>query len=472
MNLLNWIGFLTLALLAFGAAGHALLHKSDSRSALGWVTICLLFPLAGPSFYILFGVNRVRRSASRMRREVQAMSVDNPTLSPGTIINPATLHRSFRQLDSVGRNILGDLLIGGNCVEPLFNGDQAYPQMLTAINEAQESVYLSTYIFATDSIGRLFIDALSRAVTRGVEVRVLIDGLGEKYYWPMASRLLKKKGVPTALFTPPKVFPPELHINLRNHRKILVIDDRLGFTGGMNISQKHVLHEQPRSPITDVHFILRGPIVGQLRETFLDDWLFATKEPITLPPITPDPTGDCLCRAVIDGPDENEPLKTLLTGILSAAQTSIRIMTPYFLPPRSMLFALKSAQYRGVQVQIILPERNNLPFVHWATQHILLDLLQAGISIAYQPAPFAHTKLLLVDDCYVHLGSANLDYRSLRLNFEMTLEVFDQNLAECLIRHFKQVWVQSVPVMPQTLTQRSLAIRLRDAFFWLFSPYL
>lgn len=475
MTVLNWFGFLLLTCLALGAAGHALLRKSDSRSALGWVAVCLIFPLAGPLLYILFGVNRVRRSASRMRREIsQLTGADgSPLLAPSATISPTVLHRCFRQLETVGRNVLGAPLIGGNCVEPLLNGDEAYPRMLQAIHQASHSVYLATYILDTDHVGRQFIDALAQAVRRGVEVRVLVDGLGEKYSWPLASRLLRQENVPTALFIPPKLFPPELHINLRNHRKILVVDSSLAFTGGMNISQKHVLSAKPVWPITDLHFVLRGPVVDQLRETFLDDWLFATKERIDLPATVTEPTGDCLVRAVIDGPDHtDEPLKTLLTGIVSAAQASIRIMTPYFLPPRSLLFALKSARYRGVTVDIILPGRNNLPFVHWATQHILDDLLRAGVRVVYQPAPFAHTKLLLIDDCYVHLGSANLDCRSLRLNFELTLEVLDQHLSETLNRHFRAVLATSRPVTRGELQSRSLPVRLRDAFFWLFSPYL
>ena len=475
MIILSWLGFLILTILALGAAGHALLRKSDSRSALGWVAVCLMFPLAGPLLYILFGVNRVRRSASRMRREINLLpGHDNqPPLTPSATISPTVLHRSFRQLETVGRNVLGTPLVGGNCVEPLVNGDVAYPLMRQAIYQATRSVYLATYILDTDKLGLQFIDALSQAVNRGVEVRVLVDGLGEKYSWPLASRLLRKKEVPTALFIPPKLFPPELHVNLRNHRKILVVDGSLAFTGGMNISQKHILDAKPVWPITDMHFILRGPIVDQLQETFVDDWLFATKERITLPTTDTEPTGDCLCRSVIDGPDQtHEPLKTLLTGVVSAARTSIRIMTPYFLPPRSLLFALKSARYRGVTVEIILPGRNNLPFVHWATQHILDDLLRAGVRVVYQPAPFAHTKLLLIDDCYVHLGSANLDCRSLRLNFELTLEVLDQQLSDTLTRHFDTVMAASRPVTRRELQSRSLPTRLRDAFFWLFTPYL
>ena len=476
MHILNWLGIFFLAVLALGAAGHALLRKSDSRSALGWVAVCLTFPLAGPILYILFGVNRVRRSASRMRKEVDALSesrAQSMPSYPSAAVNPTVLHHAFQRLERVGRNILGAELVGGNCVEPLFNGDEAYPTMLRALDGARHSIYLATYILDTDTLGLSFIDALARAVRRGVDVRVLIDGVGEKYSWPRASRLLKKKGVPTKLFIPPHLFPPNLHLNMRNHRKILVVDGRLGFTGGMNISQKHVLGARPLWPVTDLHFIVRGPVANLLQDTFVDDWLFATKERITPPVLYTEPTGDCLCRSVVDGPNFDEDyLKTLITGIISASTSNIKIMTPYFLPPRTLLSALKSARYRGVVVEILLPGRNNLPFVHWATQHILEDLLRAGIRISYQPAPFCHTKLMLVDGCYVHLGSANLDSRSLRLNFELTLEVLDQHLAIQLTRPFDSIMVKSRPVTRQELRGRSLPVRLRDAFFWLFSPYL
>jgi cardiolipin synthase A/B len=476
MHVLNWLGLTLLAVLALGAAGHALLRKSDSRSALGWVGVCLTFPLAGPILYILFGVNRVKRSASRMRREVDELSASVPSAIPSypsAAVNPTLLHHSFRQLERVGRNILGTELVGGNCVEPLFNGDEAYPVMLRAMEEARHSIYLTTYILDTDNLGLKFIDALARAAHRGVDVRVLIDGVGEKYSWPRASRLLAKKGVPTALFIPPRLFPPNLHFNLRNHRKVLVVDGSLGFTGGMNISHKHVLDAKPAWPVADLHFVVHGPVASLLQDSFVDDWFFATKERIHPPVLFTEPTGDCLCRTVVDGPNfEEDYLKTLLTAVISAATSSIRIMTPYFLPPHTFLSALKSARYRGVKVEILLPGRNNIPFVHWASRHILEDLLRNGISIAFQPAPFCHTKLMLVDGCYVHLGSANLDSRSLRLNFELTLEVLDQHLAIQLTRHFDAVMAKSRPVTRQELSGRSLPVRLRDAFFWLFSPYL
>lgn len=165
-------------------------------------------------------------------------------------------------------------------------------------------------------------------------------------------------------------------------------------------------------------------------------------------------------------------MNALLTGVISTACHSIQIMTPYFLPPRSFLGALLSARHRGVQVDIILPSANNIPFVHWAGQHILGDLAQAGIQIWFQPPPFCHTKLLLIDGAYAHIGSANLDSRSLRLNFELTLEVFDTALSDILKQHYSATQKMSQPLDRDKLAARAMPTRLRDAFFWLFSPYL
>lgn len=474
MHFLEWFSIFIVSGIGLTAAGHALLHKRDSRSALGWVAVCLTFPLAGPTLYILFGVNRVRRSASRMRRaRTTIYPASLSTSAHSDYVLSTSLPQYSKRIAQVGHSILGTPCLGGNCVEPLYNGDQAYPAMLAAIESATQSIYLASYILAADSSGKRFIYALEQAMSRGVDVRVLVDGIGEKYSWPFISRVLRKTNIPVALFTPPHFFPPELHLNLRNHRKILVVDGQIGFTGGMNIRQGHVLAKALAASTTDLHFAVRGPIVTQLQDVFVEDWFFATAKQLTPPVTQADPRGDCLCRAVVNGPDaQSECLNALLTGVISTATHNIRIMTPYFLPPRSFLGALLSARHRGVQVDIILPSTNNIPLVHWAAQHILGDLAQADIHIWFQPPPFCHTKLLLIDTCYVHLGSANLDSRSLRLNFELTLEVFDTGLARTLRHHFNAIKKISQPLNTDKLAARNMPTRLRDAFFWLFSPYL
>lgn len=478
---LSWYLIPITFIMAAVVAGHALLHKRDPRAALGWVAVCLTFPVAGPILYYIFGINRVRRSALRLREEALAQQPHGrgwlhggtERFTPVGALDVDFIPPRYREFERIGRAATGMPLCGGNCIEPLHNGEAAYPRMLEAINNAVATVYLSTYIMETGPLGRSFVDALCAAVKRGVDVRVLVDGVGEKYSWPRASTLLKKAGVPVAVFLPPKLFPPQLSINLRNHRKVLVTDGITGFTGGMNIGRRHMAESDNPRRVTDLHFRFMGPVVAQLQGAFLEDWGFATGKydaPLT---VHEQCEGDCLCRIITDGPDnEFDPLASVLIAAVSTARRSVRIMTPYFLPSRDFISALQSAVLRGVDVRIILPARNNLPFVHWATRNLLWELLQAGVRVFYQPPPFCHTKLMVADGMYVHVGSANIDPRSLRLNFELTAEVLDMNLGRQMSRHFERIQRASQEVTLEEVDGRPLPTRLRDAFFWLFSPYM
>ncbi|WP_174411190.1 cardiolipin synthase [Desulfovibrio psychrotolerans] len=480
MNTLVWLLIPLTFIMAAAVAGHALVHKREPRAALGWVAVCLTFPIAGPLLYYVFGINRVRRSALKLREEALAQHVGREWLhgGPEPLVPVGALDEfhippRYREFERVGRSATGMPLCGGNCMEPLFNGEQAFPRMLQAIEQAQTCVYLSTYIMETGPQGRAFVDALARAVRRGVDVRVLIDGVGEKYSWPRASTLLRRQGVPVAIFLPPRLIPPQLSINLRNHRKVLVTDGLVGFTGGMNIGRRHLADNDNPRRVTDVHFRFMGPVVAQLQGAFLEDWGVATGRYTAPLPIHEQCEGDCLCRVITDGPDNPlDPMASVIIAVISTARRSVRIMTPYFLPSRDLMSALQSAVLRGVDVRIVLPGKNNLPFVHWATRNMLWELLQRGVRVFYQPPPFCHTKLLIVDGSYLHVGSANMDPRSLRLNFELTVEVLDVNMGRQMSRHFDRIQRASREVTLEEVDSRSLPVRLRDAFFWLFSPYM
>jgi len=303
---------------------------------------------------------------------------------------------------------------------------------------------------------------------------VSIDGVGQWYSIPRAGTLLERRGVRVARFLPPSLIPPELHINLRNHRKILVADGTIGFVGGMNIGDRH-LAERVENPsrVVDVHFRLAGPIITQIEQLFLEDWGFSTGEHTVPSQASVIGTGSMICRAIVDGPNEDlDKLSTILVGAVSAARQRISIMTPYFLPSRELIAALQSAALRGVEVKILLPAKNNLPFVHWATRNMLWELLERGIRVFYQPPPFVHTKLFVVDDQYVLIGSANIDPRSLRLNFELAVEVFDRQFVEVLADHIQKCREQSTEVSLKDCDSRRLPVRIRDALAWLFSPYL
>jgi len=364
-------------------------------------------------------------------------------------------------------------LIEGNSLIPLVNGDVAYPAMLESIRASRKSVHLSTYIFDADSTGRLFVDALAAASSRGVDVRLIVDSLGEKYSRPLVRDLFKGTKVKLGRFLPLRYGG---YVNLRTHRKILVVDGVEAFTGGMNIGGRHMV-ESPAcdNPVADMHFKVEGPIVAYLQRVFLEDWYFVAKELVTDSSYFPrlDVKGFALVRSVSDGPDkEFRKLHWLIMGGLSCARKSVRIMTPYFIPDRPLVSAIVTAAMRGVEVTLVLPEKNNLPFVHWATRAYLWEILQHGVKVYYQPPPFVHTKLFLVDDIWALIGSANLDPRSLRLNFELNLEVYDVDFAATLAAHFSRAISVSREETLEAVDSRSLAEKIRDCTAKLFSPYL
>ncbi len=466
-----------LVILSVLSAGHALLFKRDPRSALIWIVLCLALPGIGAILYGLLGVNRIHTRAKGWQTRGQGMYWLDADLCPWSLEQGETLPfrlENFSAQLSLADTVTRRPLVQGNRIMALHNGEQAYPAMLEAITSARHSVFLSTYIFDSDQTGQRFAEALKAAAARGVDVRVLVDGLGERYSSPPIRRMFKKTKVRYVRFLPPSLSERGIHMNLRNHRKILVVDGTVGFTGGMNIGDRHLAERSDPSRVVDIHFRVEGPVVGQMQEAFLEDWYFCTKETFeTIHYPSPLDQGHAFCRGISAGPNEDfEQLVWLLIGALNCARKTVRIMTPYFVPDRALVAAINAAALRGVEVDIILPEKNNLPYVDWATRAYLWELLQYGIRIYYQPPPFVHSKLLLVDDHYAQIGSANLDPRSLRLNFEFNLEIYDRHLMEELVGHFDHMKEISQAVTLDQMDDRHLLKKIRDSFAKLFSPYL
>lgn len=471
---LAWLALALQVALGLLCAWHALLTKRDPRAALAWIGISLLLPLGGPLLYFVFGVNRIRTRGQRLRRRFPLpLQFDYEQPDDADLAEPASAGAPDSPIARASARISHRPCLPGNAIDRLHNGEQAYPAMIEAIRSAERFVYLSTYIFGARGAARDLIDALCAAQRRGVTVCVLIDGLGQWYTLPRAAPALRRGGVRVALFLPLRLWPPSLHVNLRNHRKILVVDGEVAFTGGMNIADYHVLGDGRGYRVADLHLRLTGPVVSQIEAVFAEDWHFATGQALPEPKPVPPGAGGAACRAITDGPNEDlDRLALVLLAAVSAAQRRIGIMTPYFLPGRELIGALQAAALRGVEVSILLPGKNNLPYVHWATRNLLWELLQHGVEVRYQPPPFVHTKYLLVDDDYAQVGSANLDPRSLRLNFELNVEVFDADFNAALAAHFAAAWDASRPVTLAEISRRGLAERTRDALCWLFSPYL
>lgn len=472
------LGFMSLSLDVLATA-HAVMYKRDSRATIGWVGVIWLAPILGVVLYVLLGINRVQRKAVRFRGMPPSPAsrlIDPPTEGGAKLherLPPEYKH--FTALERLMARLTSQELTHGNSVTPLHGGDEAYPAMLAAIDAAQRSVSLCTYIFSNDRVGKQFIDALIRAVRRGVQVRVIVDDMGARYTWPAVTWPLHAGGVKAARFLPSMVpgwFP---YSNLRTHRKLLIVDGQLGFTGGMNIREGHMLSLQPRHPIVDLHFRLAGPIVRQMQEVFAGDWAFCARESLEgdawFPPLTE--AGSVPARGIASGPDADvDRLRLALSGAVSGARESVQIVTPYFLPEDSLINALNVAALRGVTVDVILPEHNNLVMVQWASTALLWQLLERGCRVWLSPGPFDHTKLIVVDRAWTLFGSANWDPRSLRLNFEFDVECYDLDLARALdaVACSKRSAARQIKL--EDVDRRSIPVRLRDGVARLLTPYL
>ncbi|MBP9708598.1 MAG: PLDc N-terminal domain-containing protein [Oligoflexales bacterium] len=450
--------------LALLVASHALLYKRDTRSSTFWILLILLLSWVGMIFYALFGINRIRVLATHYTTGADSFRT---ILRPPNIKEPLALEKingTFQAADSI---------------DILENGDQCYPAMLQHIENAFHEILLSSYIFDNDSIGKQFVSALQKAQNRGVNVYVLIDGVGKLYSIPTITSLLKNANLNFAVFLP-TLAPWSLRfLNLRNHRKLLIIDRQAAFLGGMNIRRSHVLAEKTKSPVRDVHFLLKGTELDKFIDTFASDWRFATNggelRPIAekierIPQIN---MRHIRCRILPDGPNLNHPkLALTLLVKISEAQKQLRIVTPYFLPDRIFIMALATAALRGVNVTILLPQKNNLPWVKWAMAGQAWQLLEYGIKIYESPGEFDHSKIFTADSNYAIVGSSNWDARSLRLNFEINMEVYNDEFAQRLNHLIDHRLEKSREINLAAVNSRRLLTRLRDNSARLFLPIL
>jgi cardiolipin synthase len=455
------------------ASGHALLHKRDTRAATLWLGFIWFLPALGPILYLALGVNRIRRHAVKLGVH-KTYSRDIPE-NLGEPEHDGAEH--LKHIARVVSRLATQPLTAGNKIEPLVNGDEAFPAMLAAIESAKKSVTLCTYIFDNDGTGKQFVIALERAVKRGVAVRVLIDSAGTRYSWPPITYKLRHAKIPFAKFLPASIFTPwrVATINLRDHRKSLIADGQTAFTGGMNIRHGNVLADKPKSPVQDLQFRVEGPVVTELQEAFANDWAFTTGETLeglVWFPELPE-AGGVIARVIPDGPDADfENARWTLLAALAEAQTSVKIVTPYFLPDNALITALNLASLRGVRVDIILPAKNNLPFVHWASRAMWWQVLERGCHVWLTPPPFDHSKLMIVDGHWVLFGSANWDARSLRLNFELNVECYGREFAQEMEKVIGEKTSAAREVTLAEVDARILPAKLRDAIARLFSPYL
>ncbi|RMF69865.1 MAG: cardiolipin synthase [Alphaproteobacteria bacterium] len=474
-----WVDFLApLALLlspllSLAASIHILLTKEDVRAAIGWIGMVWLVPFAGVALYFLLGINRVARRARRGARS-RPLPAGRTEPAGGITLR----EKRMTNLARLGAALTGAPLLALRSCEPLEEGDEAYPAMLEAIDRAQRRVWLESYIFDWDEIGARFAEHLLLARQRGVDVRILLDGVGALG----TPRRLARMGLKAAAFHPLSPRHPAI-FNLRCHRKLLIADDT-AFLGSMNISARHLSTRPHPRRSRDVMFRIEGEIVAGLGENFAQDWIWQTGEDLPEGLLRAGaeeaarqtgsqeaPQG--WARVVADGPDrELRILAWMFDAALSSAQRSVAVLTPYFVPDRDLVASLGQAALKGVDVDIYLPEKSNQPLVDLASRALWPELLALGCRIHLTPRPMDHSKLMVVDGQWAMIGSSNWDLRSLRLNFELNAEIYGRRavrvIADCIARHARTArplpasWGRTLPVW------RRLGYRAA----WLLTPYL
>ena len=444
---------------------HALITKRDVPTAIGWIGFAWLSPYFGALLYVCLGINRVSRRARRIFRSGKA-AVSVP--------NDRHLHisKNERLQMAVGK-ITGQDISTGTISKILHNGDEAYPLMLEAIENARSSIALSTYIFRADKLGMRFVEALAGAHRRGVVVCVLIDGIGGGYMRSRAYHQLRKRGVPVARFLHLALLWKMPLLNLRLHKKLLLVDCEKAFVGGLNIGADNLLVEESEAPVLDTHFQIEGAVLQQVMKIFHDDWYFATSEVLNGAcwNRTEIDTDGQLARAIASGPDQNvDHLMLVLLSAINSARRDIKIATPYFLPDEVVLTALQLASLRGVAVNLVIPAVNDHHVMAWATNAHVRPLLLMGCNLWRSPMPFDHSKLMTVDDDWCLIGSANWDARSLRLSFELTVEFYDAKVVRQLNNIIDQKCTERITLAE--IDGRGRVIKVRDAAARLLMAYL
>lgn len=459
------------------ASVHVAMTKRDVRSANAWVGVIILSPIIGPLAYAVAGINRMRRTsyiAKRSRRQRRLSAALAHYAVPDGVIE-CQFGGRMEALRRLGDRVALHALTSGNQLMPLETGDAAYEAMGQAVDAARHSILMETYIFDRDGAGLTLADKLIAAHKRGVTVRVLIDAVGARYSVPSIVQYLEEGGVTVACFNGKVIMGLRLpYANLRTHRKILVVDGTTAFMGGMNIRDAFV----GPNAAHDTHFKVSGPVVADLFAVAADDWHFETGEAldsdvwqIRLRESAASSAG--FARVVVTGPDSNlECNHKVLTGAFSVAKRSIRIMSPYFLPDAVFLASLATAARRGVDVEIVVPSKNNLAIVSHAMNGQFEQIIKNGCRIFRSTGPFDHSKLLVVDGRWAFVGSSNMDSRSLRLNFEVDLEVYDQTFAAFVEDRMMKSKEGAQEVSLSELQNQPFPLKLLQRVLWLGSPFL
>lgn len=446
---------------------------------LSWVLVIVLMPGFGILLYFLFGqYYRKKKIFSRKGlvdlEYLSQMALQQINSLNDKLKNKSDAIKSKSHLIKLMLNNDRAVLTENNIVTPLINASEAFPAMMNAINEATEFVHLEFYRFDIDDTGNSFRHALMEKAKAGVEVRIIMDDLGS---WSFKARNIKEMrdaGVKIFPFMPVRFPWLTNKLNYRNHRKILVVDGKIGFIGGLNIADKYLHGLSGIGPWRDTHIEVHGDSVAVMNGVFLVDWYFVCGEILTREPkylVQEKVDNDCWIQIATSGPDSDwATIMQVYFSAIATAKESIYISTPYFSPNESILTALKTAALGGVDVRLILPGKSDSTIGNWNSRSYIEELLETGVRIYLYSSGFNHSKYMIVDSVFVSVGSVNVDMRSFDLNFEVTALIYDEDFAFRLHNAFIDDIKNSYEVIYELWRGRTRSERYKESLARIFGP--
>lgn len=466
---------------ATGVIIVVLRRRKQPAATLAWILAIYVMPFVGSMLYLLIGDTRIERHVRRRRRRRdviaptlarQTEGIESRHAGPGG----ADLDPRIVGLARIATKVGGEPPSAGNDVTVFHDAERTFLSLSLAIEAAESHVHLEYYIFQPDDTGRAIGDLLIDKAGQGVRCRMLLDAVG---CWNMPRAMIRRlegAGVEVAFFLPVGLNARLFRLNCRNHRKLVVIDGRIVYTGSQNVGDEYLGRKRRYGPWRDTHLRIVGPAAAQAQEIFVEDWHFATRRDIAgdeglFPDVAK--SGDSVVQFVASGPDRHRgALHVLLLSAVAAADRSITIITPYFVPDMGMIVALKAAALRGVRVQLLIPSRSDSRIVVWAGRSYYADLIQSGVEIYEFDDGMLHSKVVVIDEHWSLVGSANMDIRSFNINFEITGLLYDQALSRDLAADFAALRARARRITPDNLSDRRFGQSIVLGMARLASPLL
>ncbi|MBC5635557.1 cardiolipin synthase [Ornithinibacillus sp. BX22] len=478
---MEFMPYLLFAIILFNIAlgiSIVFLERKDATATWAWLMVLLFIPIAGFFLYLIFGRRlsgkRIftwdAKSKLGVKKTVQSQlrAIENNQFVFNELEEYKDLYYLHLRNDDA-------ILTQNNAIDIFVDGKEKFKSLLDDMERAKDHIHLLYYIIRHDELGLQIANMLLKKAKEGVEVRVLYDALGTRSLRPKYMKVLRKAGVQLEAFFPSLIPKINFKLNYRNHRKLAIIDGKVGYIGGFNIGDEYLGKSKKFGYWRDTHLRIIGDAVQSMQTRFILDWNQASKQDIHYDKryYASVPKGKAGVQIVSSGPDSNwEQIKNGYIKMILSAKEYVYIQTPYFIPDESLRDAIRIAALSGVKVKIMIPNKPDHPFVYWATLSYVGDMLQAGAEVYIYQKGFLHSKTIVVDGKIASVGTANIDVRSFRLNFEVNAFLYDRTLAAKLVEAFHEDVGNSTQMTSKLYNKRSFGIRIKESVSRLLSPIL